>query len=78
MNNPSQNPIMEGSADSGALPFYNLVNNRYPYFNNNDLKTAYYMEQSFVDKLKKFKDPRLFKMAEKKTSTVGVMPDDPF
>lgn len=78
VNNPSQNPIMEGSADSGALPFYNLVNNRYPYFNNNDLKTAYYMEQSFVDKLKKFKDPRLFKMAEKKTSTVGVMPDDPF
>ena len=55
VNNPSQNPIMEGSADSGALPFYNLVNNRYPYFNNNDLKTAYYMEQSFVDKLKSLK-----------------------
>lgn len=78
VNNPSQNPIMEGSADSGALPFYNLVNNRYPYFNSNDLKTAYYMEQSFVDKLKKSKDPRLFKMAEKKTSTVGVIPTDPF
>ncbi|EQB90761.1 hypothetical protein C874_15715 [Elizabethkingia anophelis 502] len=78
VNNPSQNPIMEGIGDSGALPFYNLVNNRYPYFNSNDLKTAYYMEQSFVDKLKKSKDPRLFKMAEKKTSTVGVMPDDPF
>ncbi|WP_337084749.1 SusD/RagB family nutrient-binding outer membrane lipoprotein [Elizabethkingia anophelis] len=78
VNNPSQNPIMEGVGDSGALPFYNLVNNRYPYFNSNDLKTAYYMEQSFVDKLKKSKDPRLFKMAEKKTSTVGVMPDDPF
>jgi hypothetical protein len=40
------------------------VNNRYPYFNSNDLKTAYYMEQSFVDK-QKYKDPRLFKMAEK-------------
>ncbi|AQX02015.1 SusD/RagB family nutrient-binding outer membrane lipoprotein [Elizabethkingia anophelis] len=78
VNNPSQNPIMEGIGDSGALPFYNLVNNRYPYFNSNDLKTAYYMEQSFVDKLKKSKDPRLFKMAEKKTSAVGVMPDDPF
>ncbi|HCD9236598.1 TPA: SusD/RagB family nutrient-binding outer membrane lipoprotein [Elizabethkingia anophelis] len=77
VNNPSQNPIMEGIGDSGALPFYNLVNNRYPYFNSNDLKTAYYMEQSFVDKLKKSKDPRLFKMAEKKTSTVGVMTDDP-
>ncbi|HFK5504815.1 TPA: SusD/RagB family nutrient-binding outer membrane lipoprotein [Elizabethkingia anophelis] len=78
VNNPSQNPIMEGIGDSGALPFYNLVNNRYPYFNSNDLKTAYYMEQSFVDKLKKSKDPRLFKMAEKKTSAVGVIPDDPF
>ena len=78
VNNPSQNPIMEGIGDSGALSFYNLVNNRYPYFNSNDLKTAYYMEQSFVDKLKKSKDPRLFKMAEKKTSTVGVMTDDPF
>lgn len=51
VNNPSQNPIMEGSADSGALPFYNLVNNRYPYFNSNDLKTAYYMEESFVKNL---------------------------
>nr|WP_315030105.1 SusD/RagB family nutrient-binding outer membrane lipoprotein [uncultured Chryseobacterium sp.] len=78
VNNPAQNPIMETSDDSGALPFYNQVNNRYPYFNSNDLKTAYYMEQSFVDKLKKNQDPRLFKMAEKKTSAAGTNPTDPF
>ncbi|PWN69444.1 SusD/RagB family nutrient-binding outer membrane lipoprotein [Chryseobacterium phosphatilyticum] len=78
VNNPIQNPIMETGEDSGVLPFYNQVNNRYPYFNSNDLKTAYYMEQSFVDKLKNTKDPRLFIMAEKKTSTVGTDPSDPF
>ncbi|WP_345989288.1 SusD/RagB family nutrient-binding outer membrane lipoprotein [Chryseobacterium sp. Chry.R1] len=78
INNPAQNPVMESSNDSGALPFYNLVNNRYPFFNSNDLQTAYYMEQSFVDKLRTSKDPRLFKMAEKKTSTVGTSPSDPF
>ncbi|NIF06902.1 SusD/RagB family nutrient-binding outer membrane lipoprotein [Chryseobacterium sp. Tr-659] len=78
VNNPAQNPIMETGEDNGALSFYNLVNNRYPYFNSNDLKTAYYMEQSFVDKLRTTKDPRLFKMAEKKTSTVGTDPSDPF
>lgn len=78
VNNPTQNPIMETNEESGQLPFYNLVNNRYPFFNSNDLKTAYYMEQSFVDKLKTSKDPRLFKMAEKKTSAVGTIPTDPF
>lgn len=78
VNNPAQNPIMENGEDSGALSFFNFVNNRYPYFNSNELKTAYYMEQSFVDKLKVSKDPRLFKMAERKTSTVGTSPTDPF
>ena len=78
VNNPTQNPIMEISDNSGQLPFYNLVNNRYPFFNSNDLQTAYYMEQSFVDKLKNSKDPRLFMMAEKKTSTLGTTPNDPF
>ncbi|MBV8325204.1 SusD/RagB family nutrient-binding outer membrane lipoprotein [Chryseobacterium sp.] len=78
VNNPSQNPIMETSEDSGQLSFYNVVNNRYPFFNSNDLQTAYYMEQSFVDKLKTSKDPRLFMMAEKKTSTTGTVPTDPF
>ncbi|ASK28747.1 SusD/RagB family nutrient-binding outer membrane lipoprotein [Chryseobacterium sp. T16E-39] len=78
INNPAQNPVMETVEESGQLPFYNVVNNRYPYFNSNDLQTAYYMEQSFVDKLRTSKDPRLFKMAEKKTSTVGTNPADPF
>ncbi|WP_407483103.1 SusD/RagB family nutrient-binding outer membrane lipoprotein [Elizabethkingia meningoseptica] len=78
VNNPTQNPVMESVNDSGALPFYNQVNNRYPYFNSNDLKTAYYMEESFVNKLKSYKDPRLFKMAEKKASTEGTKPEDPF
>ncbi|ATN04770.1 SusD/RagB family nutrient-binding outer membrane lipoprotein [Chryseobacterium indologenes] len=78
VNNPLQNPIMETDEDSGALPFYDQVNNRYSFFDSNDLKTAYYMEQSFVDKLKITKDPRLFKMAEKKKNTVGTDPLDPF
>ncbi|WP_128331467.1 SusD/RagB family nutrient-binding outer membrane lipoprotein [Apibacter sp. HY039] len=78
IDNPSENPIMESHSDSGLLNFYNQANNRYPYFNSNELKTAFYMEQSFVDKLKLYKDPRLFKIAEKKTNLAGIDNSDPF
>ena len=66
INNPTQYPLMTSNSDNGALNYFNIQDNRYPYFNDNDLQTAYYMEQNFVDKLKDFEDPRLFRFAEPK------------
>jgi hypothetical protein len=65
VNNPAQYPLMGGNADNAQLPFYDLETNRYPYFNNNDMQTANYMEETFVDLLKGLKDPRLFRLADK-------------
>ena len=66
VNNPATYPIFESNDDNAALQFQDLVNNRYPYFNNNNFKTAYYMEESFVDLLKSRQDPRLFAFADRK------------
>lgn len=62
--NPDQYPIFTSNDDNAELHFHDLVNNRYPYLNNNNFKTAYYMEESFVDLLKSKQDPRLFTFAD--------------
>lgn len=62
--NPGQYPLMESNSDNAALPFYDIVNNRYPYFNNNSIQTAVYMEKSFVDLLIASQDPRMFRFAK--------------
>jgi hypothetical protein len=62
---PSTYPIMASNADNAQLKFYDLLNNRYPYFNSNDMQTTYYMEETFVDLLKTLKDTRLFAFADK-------------
>ena len=64
-SNPSQYPVMESNADNGALAYVDVEGNRYPTFNSNELRTAYYMEKSFVDRLKNLNDPRLFVFADK-------------
>ena len=75
--NPSKYPIFESNDDNGALHFYNIQDNRYPLQNNNDLQTAYYLEESFVERLQDFQDPRLFTFAEKKPNG-NNLPDDDF
>ena len=66
VNNPAQYPIFESNADNAALVYVDIQNNRYPLFNNNALQTAYYMEESFVNRLQTLEDPRLFVFADKK------------
>ncbi len=63
--NPAEFPIMESNQDNGALNFLDLEGNRYPFFNSNELSTAYYMEKSFVERLKVNSDPRLFVYADR-------------
>jgi hypothetical protein len=63
VENPQQYPIMTSNEDNAALPYVDRDGNRYPYFNNNSIKTAYYLDESFVNLLKERQDPRLFSFA---------------
>ncbi|HMR91410.1 MAG TPA: SusD/RagB family nutrient-binding outer membrane lipoprotein [Chitinophagaceae bacterium] len=60
VSNPSKYPLMSANNDNGQLPYYNITGNQYPYFNNNSMKTDYYLDSTFVDILQEFQDPRLF------------------
>jgi hypothetical protein len=77
VNNPGKYPLFEGNADNGQLKFIDLQGNRYPYYNNNDIQTAYYMEETFINTLKQLKDPRLFKFAQK-APKYAALPDNDF
>ena len=66
VDDPTGHPIFESNDDNAALFFIDAVNNRYPYLNNNSFKTAFYMEESFVNLLKSVGDPRLFTLADQK------------
>ena len=76
VNNPVEYPVFTGNNDNAALKFYDLQDNRYPYFNNNDLQTADYMEESFVNLLKSLKDVRLFSFADKAPKFAALPADD--
>jgi hypothetical protein len=77
VNHPDIYPLMTGIADNGQLTFYDLQGNRYTHYNDNDLQTAYYMEETFIDLLKGLKDPRLFTFAEK-APKYSSLPDNDF
>jgi hypothetical protein len=76
VSNPSQYPIFESNADNGQLPYYNITGNQYPYFNNNSMKTDFYLDSSFVDILQELKDPRLFVFG--KPTPSSALPADNF
>jgi hypothetical protein len=76
VQNPEQYPIFVSNDDNGALHFHDLADNRYPYLNNNNFKTAYYMEESFINLLKGMQDPRLFRFADPKPQGSGLPEDD--
>ncbi len=59
-SNPAQYPLFLSNNDNAALQYYDINGNRYPYYNNNSMKTDYYLDSSFVYLLKTLKDPRLF------------------
>ncbi|HEY0175011.1 MAG TPA: SusD/RagB family nutrient-binding outer membrane lipoprotein, partial [Pedobacter sp.] len=59
VSNPSAYPLMESNTDNGELQYYNITKNQYPYYNDNGMKTDYYLDSSFVRILKASQDPRL-------------------
>ncbi|MBC9932002.1 SusD/RagB family nutrient-binding outer membrane lipoprotein [Chitinophaga qingshengii] len=77
VNNPTQYPLMTDNSDNGQLVFVDQQKNRYPYYNNNSMQTAMYLEESFVNLLKGFKDPRLFRFAQK-APLYTTLPDTDF
>lgn len=77
VNDPAQYPIFTSNSDNAALPFYDLEDNRYPYFNSNDIQTAYYMEETFVSLLQGLEDPRLFKIADQAPVGASLPAEDP-
>lgn len=76
VNSPSEYPILTGNADNAQLKFYDLAGNRYPYFNNNDIQTTNYMEETFVNLLKSLRDVRLFNFADKATKFSALPVND--
>jgi hypothetical protein len=76
VNNPAQYPIFTSNSDNASLPFYDLENNRYPYYNSNDLQTAYYMEETFVNLLQDLDDPRLPEIADRAPNRAALPADD--
>ncbi|MCW3466708.1 SusD/RagB family nutrient-binding outer membrane lipoprotein [Chitinophaga nivalis] len=77
VNNPGQYPLMTGNQDNGQLVYVDLKDNRYPFYNSNDLQTAYYLEETFVNLLKGTRDPRLFRFAQKAPQS-AALPDNDF
>jgi hypothetical protein len=77
VDDPTGHPIFTSNDDNAALVFYDAVNNRYPFLNSNNFKTAYYMEESFVNMLKDFGDPRLFTFADNKPES-SALPETDF
>jgi hypothetical protein len=76
VDDPAGHPIFTSNEDNAALAFVDKVDNRYPYLNNNNFKTAYYMEESFVNLLKGLEDPRLFTFADPMPDGAGLPEDD--
>jgi hypothetical protein len=76
LSNPEQYPVFDSNDDNGSLYFYDLADNRYPFLNSNNFKTAYYMEESFVNLLIDREDPRLFTFADPKPQGSGLPETD--
>jgi hypothetical protein len=76
VNNPSKYPLFTSNTDNGQLKFYDLVNDRYPFYLNGDFHTAIYMEKTFVDLLKSLNDVRLFSFADKAPNYANLQTTD--
>ena len=72
--NPSKYPIMESNADNCRYTYSEETGNTYPFWRSASITTSYIMEESFIERLKDFNDPRLFVLADPDANSSG---DDP-
>lgn len=54
----TQKPLMQGLEDNGQLTYIDQQGNRYPQFNAQ--WSGYYMDDTFIQRLRERQDPRLF------------------
>lgn len=71
---PATYPIIQSNEDNLALQHYDVAGNRYPFFDNQNMKVAYPLETTFVELMKDRNDPRLFHIAE--MNDLGTDPSD--
>lgn len=71
VSSPDKYPLMSSNDDNGQLQYYDITGNRYPYYNDNSMKTDFYLDSSFVDILRELHDPRLFTYAEPTPNAVA-------
>lgn len=64
VSNPQKYPLMTSNDDNGQLEFHDITGNRYTYYNDNSMKTDFYLDSSFVQILQDLHDPRLFVYGE--------------
>jgi hypothetical protein len=73
-NNPETYPLMESLEDNSRYTYSEETGNVYPFWQNASITTSYILEESFVERLKSFNDPRLFEMAAPDSNSAD---DDP-
>lgn len=63
-SNASEYPLMESTADNAFYTYSEETGNVYPFWRSASITTSYILEETFVERLKNFRDPRLFEMAD--------------
>ncbi|MFT6443680.1 MAG: hypothetical protein ACJASM_003242 [Salibacteraceae bacterium] len=79
ISDPTSYPLISSNDDNLALEYFDVAGSRYPYFENQNLTSAYLMEQTFVDFMKERADPRLFAIGSITPNAVADgLPDNDF
>ncbi|MGJ3234009.1 SusD/RagB family nutrient-binding outer membrane lipoprotein [Marivirga sp.] len=73
-SNPSEYPLMESNADNCRYTYSEETGNTYPFWRSASITTSYILEESFIEKLKEFNDPRLFVLADPDANSSGEDP----
>ncbi len=70
-SNPVKYPLMESNDDNCHYTYSEETGNTYPFWRSASITTSYILEESFIDKLKVFQDPRLFVIADPESISSG-------
>ncbi|GAA5035232.1 hypothetical protein GCM10011506_28180 [Marivirga lumbricoides] len=71
-SNPERYPIMQSVEDNCQYTYSEETGNTYPFWRSASITTSYILEESFINKLKDFSDPRLFVIAAPEIASAGM------
>lgn len=72
ISNPDKYPLISSNDENGQLQYYDITGNRYPYYNDNSMKTDFYLDSTFVNMLRNLHDPRLFTYGQPTPNAVAA------